>query len=112
METPFSNFDKVLDVLLMLQDTSSDKNQLILCACEIAERSLPRFERYFPTDERPREALEAARRWALDPTENNKNAAKMAGTAASTAAHESEFYDALYAALTAAYIAKAVSIVV
>ena len=42
------------------------KDRLILCACEIIERAMYLFENKRPNDKRPREALEAARRYAED----------------------------------------------
>lgn len=57
--------------------------QVVLCACEVAEQAL----RYVPKyDERPRLAIEAARRCAKNPTNDNKAAAKSAAKAAASVA--------------------------
>ena len=113
MKTSSNSIDKVLDSLWTLQESGADKSKLILYACEVAERTLPRFEQDFSTDTRPQAAIEAARRWALDPTKRNKNTAKIAAKAAEDAADETaDFAAASYAALSAAFAAAAVSEIV
>jgi len=65
-----------------------------------AEQVLPIFEKEYPDDKLPREAIEAAKQVALnDNEENRKIAAKAAANAAYSAA------DATYAAAYAAYAA-------
>jgi len=58
-----------------------DSQKLVLCACDIAERALPIFEKEYPDDLRPREAIEAARRWAENPTKENRKNVKIAADA-------------------------------
>lgn len=41
----------------------TDKKILVMWACDCAERALPCFERNYPTDARPRLAIEAGRAW-------------------------------------------------
>ena len=43
-----------------------------------AELCLKNFEKVFPDDKRPREAIEAARKWLEEPTEANRSAASAA----------------------------------
>ena len=44
-------------------------------AAECAKRVLRHFEDHHPEDKRPREAIQAAPKWAKDPTEANRDAA-------------------------------------
>ena len=61
----------------------ADHQTVVRMACDCAERSL----RFVPAGEdRPRLAIEAARRWADDPTEENLDAAGAAAWAARAAA--------------------------
>lgn len=58
---------------------TQDKKYAVMFAVECAERVLHIFEREFPTDDRPRKALEATRNWLADPDNGNKrNAARAA----------------------------------
>ena len=63
-------------------------------AAECAKRVLRHYEDRYPEDKRPREAIQAALKWAKDPTEANRNAAYAAAA-----------YAAAYAAAAAAYAA-------
>lgn len=83
------------DWMLWLLNKMSDKpgwlnrQQIVLLTCACVERAL----RYVPKGEdRPRLAIEAARRWANDPTEDNLEAARSAARAAFAAreAYETE----------------------
>lgn len=51
-------------------------------AADWAERVLPLFEGAHPQDERPRQAIAAARAWAADPSDQNREAASAAADAA------------------------------
>ena len=55
-------------------------------AAECAKRVLRYYEDRYPEDKRPREAIQAALKWAKDPTEANRAAAYAAYAAASDAA--------------------------
>ena len=55
-----------------------DTLKLVLCVCEIAERVLPIFEAEYPDDNKPRKAIEAARRYAENPSEENRLAVNTA----------------------------------
>jgi hypothetical protein len=70
-------------------------------AAECAKRVLRHYEDRYPEDKRPREAIQAALKWAKDPTEANRAAANAAYVAAAAAAA------AAYAADAAAYAADA-----
>jgi Imm-5 like putative immunity protein len=42
----------------------TDQRTLAIWACDCAERVLPYFQRKYPEDKRPRQAIEAGREWA------------------------------------------------
>jgi hypothetical protein len=63
-------------------------------AAECAQRMLENYEDRYPNDKRPREAIDAALRWAKDPSKANRDAAAAANAAA---------YAAYAAANAAAY---------
>jgi hypothetical protein len=65
-------------------------------ACWCATRCLPIFEKRYPKDKRPRQAIETAQKWAENPTKENRAAAAAVYAAAT---------DATYAAATATYAA-------
>ena len=54
-------------------------------AAECAKRVLRHYEDRYPEDKRPREAIQAALKWAKDPTEANRVAANAAAYAANAA---------------------------
>ena len=76
-------------------------------AAECAKRVLRHYEDRYPEDKRPREAIQAALKWAKDPTEAESAAAAAAAYAASAAyaAYAAAAY-AAYAAADAAYAAR------
>jgi hypothetical protein len=77
-------------------------------AAECARRVLKHYEDHYPEDKRPREAIQAALKWAKDPTEANRNAAAAAAYAAAYAAATATAYAAYAAyAADAAYAAAA-----
>lgn len=43
---------------------SESRRRVVLAACDCAELALPTYERRYPGDNRPRRAIETARRWA------------------------------------------------
>jgi hypothetical protein len=75
-------------------------------AAECAQQVLNHYEDRYPDDKRPREAIDAALRWAKNPTETNAAAANAAANAAGTAYH-AYAYAAAYAAYAAADAADA-----
>ena len=78
-----------------------DRRMMVRTAAACAETAL----RYVPGGEdRPRLAIEAARRWADEPTEKNRQAARQAAYGAYDAAYAAyRAYDAAYDAAYAAY---------
>jgi len=97
------------DWLLWLTGTMADKErwptreQVILSACDCAEAAL----KYVPKNEnRPRKAIEAARFWANNPTDENKLEAARAAEASARAAWEAAREEAGAAAWAAAWAAE------
>lgn len=80
------------------------KPQAVELAIKCAERVIYIFEKKYPTDKRPRQAIEAAQAWLSDPSDENKKRAYAAYAAASDAAYAAYASDA-YAAYDAAYAA-------
>jgi len=68
-----------------------------------AEQVLPIFEAKYPSDKRPRKAIEAAKQVVLNDTEENRKIAAYVAYAAANAAYSAA--DATYAAAYAAYAA-------
>ena len=63
-----------------------NQQQHVHYACLSALESLKHFEAIYPNDKRPREAIQAALRWALNPTKENKSAAWSAAESAAESA--------------------------
>jgi len=101
-QTAWDAWDNGDDMLWVLHKTGGDRSRIVLCVCAIAERVLPIFERRFPADDRPRKAIEAARRYASNPTEENKQAADAAADAAYDATAEASAYSGATDAIAAA----------
>ena len=95
------------DLLWVLHRTSSDPIKRVLCACDIAERVLPIFERVRPKDQRPRKAIESTRRYMREHTEENKHHVYEGVTRANAAWRTvgDRTAEAVRAALFAAYSA-------
>lgn len=73
-----------------------------------AELCIENYEKLYPHDSRPREAIEAAKRWLKDPTPENASAACLAAHSARSSAHSA--YSAhsaklVYSAAESAYSA-------
>ena len=64
--------------------------QRVLYACFAARQTLRNYTKAFPKDNRVLEAIKAAERWAAEPSEANKNAARSAESAAAKAAKSAE----------------------
>jgi len=77
-----------------------EKPDSVAMAIYSAELVIGEYEKRYPDDKRPRRAIEAAKAWLENPTEENRAAAKAAYTAAKAAAKA-----AAYAAAKAAYTA-------
>ena len=83
------------------------QSKLVLVACACAYSLLPDYERLYPGDDRPRKAIEAAERWAKEPTKKNKDAAYAVANAA-YAAHTA--VNAVANAASAVYAANAATL--
>jgi len=83
------------------------KTDSVLFAIYAARLVLDIFEKKYPDDKRPREAIEAAERYAKSPTKKNKDAACAAADAAAYAAAYAAHAAAHAAAYAAAYAAHA-----
>jgi len=77
-----------------------ERKQYLQYAVFAAEQAIDLFEREYPSDERPRKAIEAVRRCIEDDSPENRAAARAAGDAAG---------DAAWAAARAAGAARAAS---
>lgn len=69
-----------------LEGLTSQHQRGVLEACRYASKALPYFERDFPDDLRPRQALEAIHRWIQGAA--SAEDCRLAGVAAREAAHE------------------------
>jgi hypothetical protein len=115
---------ELLEVLLKLNEINPanarwlftklmTKEQNFQIAIFAAELVIDIFEKKYPNDPRPREAIEAAKRYLENNTEENKNAAAKAANAAAyaataaNAAANAAAYAATAAANAAAYDATA-----
>ena len=76
------------------------KQQYVSYAIYAAEQVIDNFEKEYPNDKRPREAIEAAKKCIENPTEENKNAAYCAADRAYCAADRA---DSAYSAAYSAY---------
>ena len=80
-------------IWLLRKTNTITKPQAVLLACECAEHALAIYEKKYPSDKRPRQAIEAARKWASNPTEKNRAKCRTAyadADAAAAAARTSE----------------------
>ena len=107
-----------INSLLLLQsqiESSKDTKEKQSLAIQCAEMVLDIFEKKYPNDNRPRKAIEAAKKCLANPTEENQraayDAAATADDAADDAAGNDEDWtggdDAYYAVLAAQYAAEA-----
>ena len=95
---------KLLDLAPRMMNTASaDKRLAIQLAIFCAERVLPIFEARYADDDRPREAIAAARDAAADAAAYAAAADAAAAYAYAAAAADAAAYAAAYAAAAAAY---------
>lgn len=78
-----------------------DHRSLAIWAADCAERVLPYFEEEYPTDDRPRKAIEAARAWTRG--EIRVGPARAAAVAAHAAARDADEGAARFAARAAGH---------
>jgi hypothetical protein len=91
---------------------SESRRRVVLAACDCAELALPTYERRYPGDNRPRRAIETARRWARGEagiTLSDVHAASDSAYAASDSAYAAAAYAAAYSAHAASDSAYAAS---
>ena len=82
-----------LNYLLNLQSkikATEDPLEKLSLAIQCVERVLFIFEEKFPNDKRPRKAIEVAKAYLANPTEENKNAVDYAAEAAADAAADAD----------------------
>ena len=82
-----------------------DNNNKVKYTIFAAELVLHIFENKYPDDRRPRKAIEAAKKYVENQTEENKKTADAAAYAAADAANADAAYANAYAAAAAAYAA-------
>jgi len=82
-----------------------------------AELCIENFEKIYPDDKRPREAIEAAKKWLIDPSPENESAASSASSAAwvaesaaRSAAWEAESAESAWSAESAARSARSAAL--
>ena len=90
-----------LDWVNWLVTRKMNQKQCVQYAIFAAEQVLGNYEKEFPNDERPRLAIEAAKKYFKIPSEKNKSAAESAAESAASAA-ESAARSAASAAWSAA----------
>jgi hypothetical protein len=84
-----------------------NKKQAVQYAIFAAEQVIDIYERKYPNDKRPRNAIEAAKAYLKNPSKKTKAYAADAGYAATYAAGYGAGYAATYAAVAAAAAADA-----
>jgi hypothetical protein len=106
LPSSYDLIEAAINRLKPITQGSDVHRRLVLWTCEIAERVLRLYEQKYPGDMRPRKAIAAARAWAKEPTEKNRDAALAAGDAAEAARDAT--WAAVAATRTAMYAAWAV----
>lgn len=81
----------------------SQKREIAIFAAELV---LPIFEKKHPKDDRPRKAIEAAKKVLKDPSDKNKRVSAAYATYAAYAAYAAASYSASYASYSASYAAS------
>jgi hypothetical protein len=89
---------------LLKNSVKITQKQSVILACECAKRVLVHFEKEYPKDMRPREAIDAALLYVQKPTAKNKSAARSAAWSAARSA-ESAARSAAWSAESAAWSA-------
>jgi hypothetical protein len=73
--------------MLTVKSLNPDKRLSVILAVFFAEGVLPIFEKEFPEDKRPREAVEAAKAWIVNPCRETAYSAAAAAAYSADAAH-------------------------
>jgi hypothetical protein len=63
-----------------------DKIDSVALSIYAAELCIKNYEKVYPKDDRPRKAIEAAKKWLSEPTEENRSVAKSVAKSAESAA--------------------------
>ena len=87
----------------------ADRRAVVMACCEIARGVLPRVP---SVEDRPRLAIEAAERWAENPTEENRRAADAAAADAAAAAADAASAARTYDRVLAEYAERVVQILI
>lgn len=89
--------------MVVLKAVEWHKDDSVSLAIFCAEQVLDIFEASSPGDDRPRKAVEAAKAWLADPSDDNRQAARASADAAAASADaDAAAYAAAYAATAAA----------
>jgi len=97
------------DALWALRATVEDSSQFSrLLTCDFAEHVLPKYEKHYPADKRPRQSIETARLFAngLATQAELSAAGSAAGSAAWAAAESAAAWSAAWSAGSAAWAAE------
>jgi hypothetical protein len=94
-------------MLWIYERRKPNKKKCVQVAIFSAYRCIEDFEKKYPEDKRPRQAIEAAEKWVKKPTEKNRNAVDAAANAANAAAYAANAANAANAAASAANAANA-----
>jgi len=66
---------------LLRRTKKIEKKHFVMIAIACAERCLDRFEKKYPNDDRPRKAIESAKKWVKKSTKRNAAAAAASASA-------------------------------
>jgi hypothetical protein len=70
---PIHNYLAKLEILKQKIENTQEIKEKQLLALQCAELVLPIWNYYYPKDDRPKKAIEAAKKYLKEPTEENKN---------------------------------------
>jgi len=84
-ESSISDDKEVYSDMRIVKMYKWQKKDSVALSIYSAELCLKNFEKFYPDDKRPREAIEAAKKWVLEPTRENESAARSAKSAARSA---------------------------
>lgn len=97
-ESEIDNTKEVYSEMRVVQAWKWTKADSVALAIYAAELVIKLFEQKYPDDKRPRKAIQAAKAWLKNPTEENRkkasSAAYYAAYAASSAAYSAAYYAA------------------
>ncbi len=85
-ESIVSDNKEVYSDMRIIKTWKWQKKDSVALAIYSAELCIDIFEKKYPNDKRPREAIESAKKWLLEPTEENRKSAEARARAAWSAA--------------------------